>query len=81
MHVLNAKELSLLPHLNKFKRLGIERLRIEGKAADVLHLAKITRLYRELIDKGEDHPLLKNDGFKEYEHEDITRGHYFRGVL
>ncbi|MDR3592897.1 MAG: DUF3656 domain-containing protein [Negativicutes bacterium] len=81
MHILNAKELSLLPHVGKFQRLGISRLRIEGKAATAEHVAGITRLYRELIDKGEDHPLIKNDGFKTVEHGDITRGHYFRGVL
>lgn len=81
MHILNAKELSLLPHVAKFQQLGIRRLRIEGKAATVQHLAGITRLYRELIDRGEEHPLVKTDGFKTVEHEDITRGHYFRGVL
>jgi len=81
MHVLNAKELSLLPHVAKFQRLGIQRLRIEGKGATAQHIAGITRLYRELIDSGEDHPLVKNDGFRAVEHEDITRGHYFRGIL
>lgn len=81
MHVLNAKELSLLPHVAKFQRLGIQRIRIEGKAANSEHIAKITRLYRELVDQGEEHPLVRGDGFAAVEHSDITRGHYFRGVL
>lgn len=81
MHVLNAKELSLLPHVPRFESMGINRIRIEGKAASVEHVARITRLYRELLDLGERHPLLAGEGIKAVEHEDITRGHYFRGVL
>ncbi|MDR3562676.1 MAG: DUF3656 domain-containing protein [Negativicutes bacterium] len=81
MHVLNGKELSLLPHVSRLRRIGIQRLRFEAKAASVAHVAKITRLYRELIDQGEDHPLMKNDGLRALEQGEITRGHYFRGVL
>ncbi|HMM21175.1 MAG TPA: DUF3656 domain-containing protein [Selenomonadales bacterium] len=81
MHVLNAKELSLLPHVPRFGLLGIDRIRIEGKAASVEHVARITGLYRGLLDLGERHPLLAGEGLKAVEHEDITRGHYFRGVL
>jgi putative protease len=81
MHILNAKELSMLPHVPKFGALGIDRIRIEGKAADIDELARMTLLYRELLDNGENHPLFKGDGFAAVEHEDITRGHYFRGVL
>lgn len=81
MHVLNAKELSMLPHLPRLARSGVASLRIEGKAADAGHVGRITRLYREILDQGEDHPLLAGDNLKSVEHEDITRGHYFRGVL
>lgn len=81
MHILNAKELSMLPHVPRLARSGVARIRIEGKAATADDLARTTRLYRELLDKGEDHPLLAGDGIKAVEHQDITRGHYFRGVL
>ncbi len=81
MHILNAKELSMLPHVPRLARSGIARLRIEGKAADAAEIGKITRLYRELLDQGEEHPLLAGDKIKALEHDDITRGHYFRGVL
>ncbi len=81
MHILNAKELSMLPHVPRLARSGVSRLRIEGKAAAADEISKITRLYRELIDQGEDHPLLAGDKIKAVEHDDITRGHYFRGVL
>lgn len=81
MHVLNAKELSMLPHVPRLARSGIASIRIEGKAMAADELGKITRLYRELLDQGENHPLLSGDNIKSVEHEDITRGHYFRGVL
>jgi putative protease len=81
MHILNAKELSMLPHVPRLARSGAARIRVEGKAATVDELARTTRLYRELLDQGEGHPLLAGDGIKTVEHQDITRGHYFRGVL
>jgi len=81
MHILNAKELSMLPHVNRFARIGIDRLRIEAKFATAAEVAKITALYRELIDQGEDHPTLVQGNWEKIEHANITRGHYFRGVL
>jgi putative protease len=81
MHILNAKELSMLPHVPKFGLLGINRIRIEGKKSKLEHLGNMTKLYRELLEQGEHHPLLAQDKIRTVEHDDITRGHYFRGVL
>ncbi len=81
MHILNAKELSMLPHVPRFGLMGIKRIRIEGKKSTVDHLGRMIKLYRELLDQGEAHPLFAQDRMKTVEHEDITRGHYFRGVL
>jgi len=81
MHVLNAKELSMLPHVPKFGMMGIKRIRIEGKKSTIDHLGKITKLYREILEQGDNHPLFVQDKLKSVEHGDITRGHYFRGVL
>ncbi len=81
MHIFNAKELSMLPHVPRLARSGVASIRIEGKAVDADVLGRTTRLYRELLDRGEEHPLLVGDGIKSVEHADITRGHYFRGVL
>jgi len=39
----------------------------------------MTKLYKELLLQGENHPLFDQMGTME--HADITRGHYFRGVL
>ncbi|HEY3423514.1 MAG TPA: DUF3656 domain-containing protein, partial [Negativicutes bacterium] len=81
MHVLNAKILSMLPHVTKFGRIGVDRLRIEGKKSTSVEVGEITRLYRELLDQGDKHMLIVQDKVRTVEGEDITRGHYFRGVL
>lgn len=81
MHLLNGKELSMLPHIIKFGPMGIKRVRIEGKYMDLNRLKKMTKLYQELLSWGEDHPMMKNDQLEKIEDGQITRGHYFRGVL
>lgn len=81
MHVFNAKELSMLPHVPRLMRSGVSRLRIEAKYSSLKEVARITGLYRSLIDLGDQHPLLIEDKIASVEHEHITRGHYFRGVL
>jgi len=81
MHLLNGKELSMLPHVPKFGTMGINRIRIEGKKGSVEYLGKMTKLYKEILLQGANHPLLVLDQIGTMEHENITRGHYFRGVL
>ena len=81
MHLLNGKELSMLPHVPKFGTMGIDRIRIEGKKGTPEYLGKMTKLYKEILLQGENHPLFVEDKIGSMEHEDITRGHYFRGVL
>ena len=70
----------MFPHVPRLSAIGIHRLRIEGKYMTTAKLAKITRLYREFIELGEEHPLFKEDIMDAIE-KNITRGHYFRGVL
>jgi len=41
----------------------------------------LTKLYREFLDLGENHPLILQDKMSSIENDNITRGHYFRGVL
>ncbi|MBC8015920.1 MAG: DUF3656 domain-containing protein [Sporomusaceae bacterium] len=81
MHVLNGKILSMLPHVPRFSGVGIDRIRIEGKKATPEYLGKITKLYKEILQQGEHHALFLEDKLGTVEHDDITRGHYFRGVL
>lgn len=81
MHVLNSKRLSMLPHVPQFGAIGINQIRIEGKKDSIGDLGKVTRLYREVLDIGKDHPIFTASGMIESVEQDITRGHYFRGVL
>lgn len=81
MHILNSKQLSMIPHIPKFSELGINRIRIEGKYGTPSEIGKLTKLYRELLDLGQEHPVLANNNLVSQYEQDITRGHYFRGVL
>ncbi|MBP2633818.1 MAG: peptidase [Firmicutes bacterium] len=81
MHLLNGKELSMFPHVARFAQIGVDRIRIEGKYYTKDRIAKLTKLYREFLDLGENHPLILQDKISSIENDNITRGHYFRGVL
>ena len=81
MHVLNAKTLSLLPHAMRFAPLGISRLRIEGKAMDADALRRLISAYREFMNLSADLTPEQKERSQVIEGKDITRGHYFRGVL
>lgn len=81
MHILNAKELHMAAHVPKFGHLGINRIRIEAKGEEPMVVSRVTRLYREILDMGDKHPLIQEGKMSTVEHGDITRGHYFRGIL
>jgi putative protease len=80
MHILNTKELSMLPHVERFGEIGVSRIRIEGKYMAPKELADLVRRYRLLLDAG--NSLTERELTQwAHEKENITRGHYFRGVL
>ena len=79
MHILNGKELSMLPHVAKFAQAGVARLRIEACQMKPDEIARITGYYRQAIAAGA--AGLSEAEIGSAEHADITRGHYFRGVL
>ncbi len=81
MHILNAKTLSMLPHAMKFAPMGIGRIRIEGKAAGPEELSGLVHAYREYRNLQEDLTQEQKERAAKLEGKDITRGHYFRGVL
>ena len=81
MHILNAKELHMAAHVPKFGPLGINRIRIEAKGEEPAAVSRVTRLYREVLDRVDKHPLNQEGKMSIIEHGDITRGHYFRGIL
>jgi putative protease len=81
MHVLNSKTLSMLPHAMKFLPAGLSTLRIEGKYFSLDELKKITSAYRKVMDWSEEMDEAQQAFVEQQEGREITRGHYFRGVL
>lgn len=71
MHVLNAKELSLIESVERFKDMGIARIRIDGRSMDNDKLAKVVADYKAALCGN----VVSNKYY------DTTRGHYFRGVI
>lgn len=72
MHILNAKNLSMLPFVAKLLPVGLDRLRIDAVHMEPDDAAHTVAAYRQAIDTGKD----GNDDM-----DGNTRGHYFRGVL
>jgi len=81
MHILNAKKLSMLPHVSRFAQIGIDRIRIEAHWIKEEELASVTRLHRELLDCKKTDLSWADKDIRRFEQSGITRGHYFRGVL
>ena len=72
MHVLNSHSLSMLTGAKALEKLGVRRLRIDGRSAAVLDLAATIASYRQVLD---------GETTIEENPPHTTRGHYFRGVL
>lgn len=81
MHVLNSKVLSMMPHAMKFRAAGIETMQIEAKAMGEREIAAIVKAYRKAMAFPEEPAEAQLSWIHEQEGKDITRGHYFRGVL
>lgn len=81
MHVLNSKVLSMMPHSMKFRAAGIETMQIEAKAMGEKEIAAIVKAYRKAMAFPEEPDEVQLSWIHEQEGKDITRGHYFRGVL
>lgn len=79
MHILNGKELSMLPHVPRLAQAGVGRIRIEACRMTPEQICRITDFYLRAIAAGPSG--LSSTDIEMAEHENITRGHYFRGVL
>lgn len=74
-HILNSKDLDMTPHVLKLKDAGIRRLRIECRGQEDAYVSEKVRFYRDLL-SGRRVAADEDDN-----HQQITRGHYFKGVL
>ena len=81
MHILNAKVLSMVPHAGQFARLGVERIRIDGRYMAAREIGEIVRGYREFLFYDRELSEAQKERARRIEGGEITRGHYFRGVM
>ena len=81
MHILNSKVLSMLPYAADFGRAGIRRIRIEGRALEQNELVRLIRAYQEMKRYPTELSEKRKKELCETEGNEITRGHYFRGVM
>lgn len=81
MHILNSKKLSLLPYVHQIRRMGVATLRIEGRGLSRGELQNSVRLYRDALGRKAPRSEEDEEYLRMQEGKDITRGHYFRGIL
>ena len=81
MHLLNANRLSMLPHAMKLKAMGIKALRIDGRYLSASELGRTIRNYAEYMQHKGELSSAERAAAEALEGKNITRGHYFRGVL
>ena len=49
-HIMNARDLNMLPHLNDLVSIGVDSLKIEGRAKSFYYAAVVTNAYRKALD-------------------------------
>ncbi len=49
-YILNANDLKMAEHLDKFKEIGIDSIKIEGRAKSEYYIAVVTNAYRGALD-------------------------------
>ncbi|WP_296785208.1 DUF3656 domain-containing protein [Selenomonas sp.] len=81
MHVLNSKCLSMLPHAMKFAPMGVGTLRLEAKAMTEGEIRQLVKAYRKAMKFPAELDEAQEAWVKEQEGSEITRGHFYRGVL
>ena len=73
-HLLNSRDLNMIPYIQKLRRAGLSWLRLEGRGRDAAWIAAQARLYRRVCDGTETMVFGKED-------KTVTRGHFFHGIL
>ena len=82
-YILNAQDLSMLPHLDKLSAAGVDSFKIEGRAKSAYYVAAVTNAYRMAIDlyaKSPDSYLPPDwlvEETKKVSHRQYSTGFYF----
>lgn len=78
MHLYNGKELSMLSFGKDLISAGAAVWRIDGRFFSNDHLSEIIEIYGRIIESGQS--ISKSEEVKIIPTQNVTRGHYFRGV-
>lgn len=81
MHLLNSSRLSMLPHAMKLSAMGVSGLRIDGRYMEAGQLKKTVQNYKKYMSYPAEPDEGTENALRQMEGDNITRGHYFRGVL
>ena len=80
--ILSSKDLRMIEYLDKFKKAGVDSLKIEGRMKSVYYVAMVTRAYRKALDVLEGiitpeqaQPYV--DELENVSHRESTTGFYF----
>lgn len=74
VHLLNSRDLEMIPYIAKLRRAGLTWLRLEGRGRDSAWIGQTARLYSRVCSGQEQMVFSK-------ENKEITRGHFFHGIL
>lgn len=84
-YLYNPKTLDFLAHLSLLRGTGVTLVRLEMREKESSYVRRVTRIYREALNclkEGEAEALSVLAGeLEKIVGREITRGHYFRGVL
>lgn len=74
MHIMNSKELDMSPYADKLLRSGIDIWRIEARQRNKEYLQNQIKTYQDIL-AGKVEMIASRDM------PNVTRGHYFKGIL
>ncbi|MBC8545920.1 U32 family peptidase [Clostridiaceae bacterium NSJ-31] len=82
-YILNAKDLCMIEHIDKLAGVGVNSLKIEGRAKSAYYVAVVTNAYRNAVDQYRRHPdsfrlepWILEETFK-VSHREYSTGFYF----
>ncbi len=78
MHILNSRELDMMPYIEELRTSGLAMLRIEGRQRDIGYITSTVSKYVQLLTGTMSPP--RKDSSQEGS-QAITRGHYFKGIF
>ncbi|MGL5973344.1 MAG: peptidase U32 family protein [Oscillospiraceae bacterium] len=82
-YIMNAKDMSMVEHVDKIIEAGVSSLKLEGRAKATYYVAVVTNAYRHAIDlylkdpKNFDCPFWIKDEVTKVSHRNYTTGFYF----